>query len=299
MSGHRHNPTAGTQNQGNSLGDRSCVRQSKLYRMYESGNGVKDALGSGHLAWDTNYKQGAYAGQKVFDHMEDNGRSREDNYGSRGSNYSNNNYSQRNNDENNYPTKNTLSHYARGDDYSSGGGGARGMPSYDNDYAPKNAGGRGNSSGGGASSFMIGQSSYSQNDDYNSRNGNFNRRTSHEPVASGDDCYPMNKMGSGRAPASNDDSYRGRPPMPDSDQYSSNKGRGSGYRREEDNEEDGYPMNKMGQQGSYRSLKDQMNYNSNNSNFQPTRTKSSEMAADRVARSYFPPQQQERSTRPW
>lgn len=297
MSGHRHNPTAGTQNQGNSLGDRSCVRQSKLYRMYESGNGVKDALGSGHLAWDTNYKQGAYAGQKVFDHMDDNGRSREDNYGSRGSN-NNYSHSQRNNDENNYPTKNTLSHYARGDDYSSGGG-ARGMPSYDNDYAPKNAvGGRGNSSGGGPSSFLIGQSSYSQNDDYNSRNGNFNRRTSHEPIASGDDCYPMNKMGSGRAPASNDDSYRGRPPMPDSDQYSSNKGRGGGYRREEDNEDD-YPTNKIGQQGSYRSLKDQMNHNSNNSNFQPTRTKSSEVAADRVARSYFPPQQQERSTRPW
>ena len=33
MSGHKHNSSAMTQNQGNTLGDRSCVRQSKLYRM--------------------------------------------------------------------------------------------------------------------------------------------------------------------------------------------------------------------------------------------------------------------------
>jgi hypothetical protein len=29
-SGHKHNSSAGTQNQGNSLGDRSCVRYSML-----------------------------------------------------------------------------------------------------------------------------------------------------------------------------------------------------------------------------------------------------------------------------
>lgn len=68
MSGHRHNPSAGTQNQGNTLGDRSCVRQSKLYRQYESGNGVKDILGSSHLCWNENFKEGAYKGQRVFDH---------------------------------------------------------------------------------------------------------------------------------------------------------------------------------------------------------------------------------------
>lgn len=68
MSGHKHNPSAGTQNQGNTLGDRSCVRQSKLYRMYESGNGVKAILGSSNLCWDPNQQQGAYSGQKVFDH---------------------------------------------------------------------------------------------------------------------------------------------------------------------------------------------------------------------------------------
>lgn len=70
---HHHDPRAGTQNQGNSLGDRSCVRQSKLYRQYESGNGVKDILGSSHLAWNANEKEGAYKGHKVYDHNRDNG----------------------------------------------------------------------------------------------------------------------------------------------------------------------------------------------------------------------------------
>lgn len=68
MGGHWHDSTAGTQNQGNHIGDRSCVRQSKLYRQYESGNAVKDLLGSSHMKWDVNKKQGAYAGQKVYDH---------------------------------------------------------------------------------------------------------------------------------------------------------------------------------------------------------------------------------------
>lgn len=71
MGGHSHNPTADTQNQGNSLGDRSCVRQSKLYRMYESGNDVKSILGTAHLCWDSNQKQGAYQGQQVYDHTMD------------------------------------------------------------------------------------------------------------------------------------------------------------------------------------------------------------------------------------
>mmetsp|Transcript_29425 Transcript_29425/g.59834 ORF Transcript_29425/g.59834 Transcript_29425/m.59834 type:complete len:166 (+) Transcript_29425:172-669(+) len=35
---------------------------------YESGNAVKDILGQGGLKWDENKKQGAYAGQKVYDH---------------------------------------------------------------------------------------------------------------------------------------------------------------------------------------------------------------------------------------
>ena len=67
MGGH-WNDGLGTQNQGNHIGDRSCVRQSKLYRRYESGNAVKELLGTGHLRWDENRKQGAYQGQRVYDH---------------------------------------------------------------------------------------------------------------------------------------------------------------------------------------------------------------------------------------
>ena len=72
MSGHHHNSNAGTQNQGNSLGDRACVRQSKLYRTHESGNDVKSILGTDHLRWDTDRQEGAYRGQKVFDHNKPN-----------------------------------------------------------------------------------------------------------------------------------------------------------------------------------------------------------------------------------
>lgn len=67
MKSHQHNG-GGTQNQNNTLGDRSCVRQSKLFRMYESGNNVKDILGTSHLAWKTDQKEGAYRGHDVFDH---------------------------------------------------------------------------------------------------------------------------------------------------------------------------------------------------------------------------------------
>lgn len=63
--------SGGTQNQGNCLGDRSCVRQSKLYRQYESGNEMKAIFGHDHLAWDTEKKQGAYAGQSLYDHNTD------------------------------------------------------------------------------------------------------------------------------------------------------------------------------------------------------------------------------------
>ena len=66
---------AGTQNQGNTLGARSCVRQSKLYREYESGNNVKDILGTPNLRWDTNKKEGAYKGHGLYDHNIDGYRS--------------------------------------------------------------------------------------------------------------------------------------------------------------------------------------------------------------------------------
>jgi hypothetical protein len=71
MSGHRHNPSAATQNQGNSLGDRSCVRQSKLYRQHEGGNSMKAILGTDHLSWDADQQQGAYGGRPVYDHNRD------------------------------------------------------------------------------------------------------------------------------------------------------------------------------------------------------------------------------------
>ena len=67
MAGHWHDPTAATQNQGNQLGSRPCVRQSQLFRQNESGNTMKSLLGSSHLAWDTKHTQGAYAGRPAYD----------------------------------------------------------------------------------------------------------------------------------------------------------------------------------------------------------------------------------------
>lgn len=90
MPGHKHDSSAGTQNQGNTLGDRSCVRQSRLYRMHEGGNDMKALLGTPHLAWDTKQKQGAYEGQEVYDHTMDNpyGRSSKPDQSYGGSTYS-------------------------------------------------------------------------------------------------------------------------------------------------------------------------------------------------------------------
>jgi hypothetical protein len=68
MSGHQWCGKVGeTQNQGNVLGDRPCVRQSKLYRQHESGNAAKEIMGQGNLAWDTSKQEGAYKGKAVFD----------------------------------------------------------------------------------------------------------------------------------------------------------------------------------------------------------------------------------------
>ena len=53
---------------GNTQGDRSSVRQSKLYREYESGNATKELLGTGHLQWSTTRKQGVYEGHDLYDH---------------------------------------------------------------------------------------------------------------------------------------------------------------------------------------------------------------------------------------
>jgi len=53
------------------------VRQSRLYRQHESGNDVKSILGTDHLRWDTEHQEGAYKGQKVFDHNKPNSVSNE------------------------------------------------------------------------------------------------------------------------------------------------------------------------------------------------------------------------------
>ena len=64
--GHQH-IGSGTQNQGNSLGDRPCVRQSKMYREREGGHDMKNLLGNGNLNWNVNKLQGAYAGMAAKD----------------------------------------------------------------------------------------------------------------------------------------------------------------------------------------------------------------------------------------
>lgn len=61
-----HDPSSGSQNVGNHIGTRSSVRQSRLFRMYESGNATKALLGQQSLQWDVMEKEGAYQG-RAFD----------------------------------------------------------------------------------------------------------------------------------------------------------------------------------------------------------------------------------------
>ncbi|KAG5484992.1 hypothetical protein LSCM1_07072 [Leishmania martiniquensis] len=69
MSGHHHTSDPNlTQNQGNMLGDRPCVRQSRLYREGCSGNAMKELLGQSELSWKTNQTEGCYGGGRVYDH---------------------------------------------------------------------------------------------------------------------------------------------------------------------------------------------------------------------------------------
>eukprot|EP01043_Picozoa_sp_COSAG02_P022545 COSAG02_NODE_1175_length_14063_cov_24.197794_13_plen_216_part_01 len=63
-----HSSGAGSMERGNHLGtERSVVRQSKLFRQNESGNAMKGLLGQENLNWDTERKQGVFAGQAAFD----------------------------------------------------------------------------------------------------------------------------------------------------------------------------------------------------------------------------------------
>ena len=48
---HYHDPGAATQNQGNVLGTRACVKQSWRAKQQESGNAVKGILGYGNIQW--------------------------------------------------------------------------------------------------------------------------------------------------------------------------------------------------------------------------------------------------------
>ena len=61
-----HHIHGGTQNTGNVIGTKSTVRQSKYFRMYESGNQTKSLLGQDCLCWNVHEKQGAYSGH-VYD----------------------------------------------------------------------------------------------------------------------------------------------------------------------------------------------------------------------------------------
>ncbi len=63
-----HDKSVSNQNMGNMIGTRSTIRQSKLFRQYESGNEIKSLLGQQNLIWNINQKEGAYSGP-VYDHM--------------------------------------------------------------------------------------------------------------------------------------------------------------------------------------------------------------------------------------
>jgi len=174
MSGHRHNPSVASQNQGNSLGDRSCVRQSKLYRMYESGNDVKSCLGSSHLSWDPNVKQGAYSGQPVYDHSKDGlTQGRQDSFGR---NENHQNYSSKNNG------KNSNSYGRQDEEYYGTGSQATNYDQQD-DYSSKQP--------------QRGNRGYNDENAYSS-----GRNQSYQPRQEESDCYPLNKM------KSDDGTYR-------------------------------------------------------------------------------------------
>ena len=67
MSSHHHCATASSQNQGNTLGSRSCIRQSRLFRQYESGNDIKNIMGMSNLTWKTHESEGVYRNKPVYD----------------------------------------------------------------------------------------------------------------------------------------------------------------------------------------------------------------------------------------
>lgn len=261
MSGHRHNPNAGTQNQGNSLGDRSCVRQSKLYRMYESGNDVKAILGTAHLSWDPNQKQGAYQGHGVFDHTKD-GYTKDRNARNENTRYEND-YNSRGSDKlyGKSSKQTTLAEYGsrqRDDE-----------DNYDNyrRQAP-------------AQSYKQQDYDYGRENDYPARNNSRNNNSGGGMMSTYQAEY--NQRNSGR---DNEEGYGGRANKYDTNKYDAAR-------------EDCYPLNKMRSDDSSNFRMSGREQGSNA--LQNVRARSSEKTLERVAKSYFQPvNQQERSTRPW
>lgn len=76
-----HNPSSKSQNEGNIIGTRSTIRQSRYFRMYESGNNMKSILGQDSLVWDVNNKQGAYSGPVYNDNNNYNSNNNYNYYG--------------------------------------------------------------------------------------------------------------------------------------------------------------------------------------------------------------------------
>eukprot|EP01006_Ploeotia_vitrea_P057934 TRINITY_DN68493_c0_g1_i1.p2 TRINITY_DN68493_c0_g1~~TRINITY_DN68493_c0_g1_i1.p2 ORF type:complete len:105 (+),score=6.31 TRINITY_DN68493_c0_g1_i1:29-343(+) len=60
---HFHDSGASTQNQGNALGSRACVRQTDTYKQCHSGNVMKDILGQSDLKWDVPERQTTKSGR--------------------------------------------------------------------------------------------------------------------------------------------------------------------------------------------------------------------------------------------
>lgn len=274
MSGHRHNPNAGTQNQGNALGDRSCVRQSKLYRKYESGNDVKSLLGTSNLCWDPSQKQGAYQGQKIYDFDEHQnivqGR-QEQTFGAasrkQGSDYGYDNYGSA--PQNNYSSSSN--------DYGYG----QKTNSYSNDYSheapPQNYGRRSNPVGGGSG----GGRPYGGDDstDYSTSNNSYGVNNTTKSYGGGGGGAGVADYG---APPQNNrrrDSFSN-----DENQYRNQYRSGGG------DEGGSYPMNKMSQ----------MREQANGSNFQSRRQDTNNNGNNQQSvRTYHGGADASRSTRPW
>jgi len=291
MPGHRHNPNASTQNQGNALGDRSSVRQSKLYRKYESGNDVKSLLGTSNLCWDPSQTQGAYNGQKAYDFDEHQnmlvgggGGGQQRSHAPSGHN---------NNNDYGYAPKN----------YPTGGGGGGGGGS-DYGYAPKGySNGSSNEYSSGPSNHAKGRSSggggaggaapFAGDDatDYGTSNNSYGANNT------------TKNYGGGGGGAHNNNDYasdprRRRDSFNDENQVRnkvkvSNNGHG---------EEGVFPMNKMSTNDhAYRNFREQTN--SNASSFQSVRGNYDDGNSNNnnpaAVRTFHGGADASRSTRPW